>query len=115
MGLPKLSWSEDLAQRARRAAATCTGEHSKTTFGENIYGKTEAPRPEEAVEAWVREGADYDHGRNACRAGRMCGHYTQVMWRSTQRIGCATQSCGRWTYVYCAYDPPGNWRGERPY
>jgi pathogenesis-related protein 1 len=114
-GLPPLSWSSELAQKAQRAAKTCTGDHSRTSFGENIYGKTAPPEPEEAVATWVRESADYDYARNSCRAGRMCGHYTQVVWRSTKLVGCAIEPCGRWTYVYCAYDPPGNWRGEKPY
>ena len=47
------------------------------------------------------------------------GHYTQIVWKETQRIGAA-----RWTFksrdrtvvlVVCNYDPPGNFRGEKPF
>jgi pathogenesis-related protein 1 len=78
---------------------------------------------DDAVASWVAESKDYDHSHNRCAKGKVCGHYTQVVWRHTRRVGCAVASCtggspfraNDWTLVVCNYDPPGNVVGERPY
>ncbi|KAE9446141.1 hypothetical protein C3L33_21961, partial [Rhododendron williamsianum] len=51
-----------------------------------------------------------------CAAGKVCGHYTQVVWRNSVRLGCARVRCndGLW-FITCNYDPPGNYVGQRPY
>ncbi|MDB5672173.1 MAG: Fis family transcriptional regulator, partial [Alphaproteobacteria bacterium] len=35
-------------------------------------------------------------------------HYTQMIWRDTDRIGCALYSTRQWDYLVCRYAPPGN-------
>jgi hypothetical protein len=44
------------------------------------------------------------------------GSFTQMVWKSTKRVGCAAQACGqgKWAYqsVVCRYDPPGNIAGQ---
>uniref|UniRef100_J3LHT3 SCP domain-containing protein n=1 Tax=Oryza brachyantha TaxID=4533 RepID=J3LHT3_ORYBR len=69
-----------------------------------------------AVGAWLAEQPRYNYWSNSC-AGGMCGHYTQIMWRATRRVGCAMVTCynGRGTFITCNYDPPGNYVGVRPY
>ena len=54
------------------------------------------------------------------------GHYTQMVWRTTKEVGCATASgsgsvsqaqgggSGEVVYLVCRYSPPGNMQGERP-
>jgi hypothetical protein len=61
---------------------------------------------------------------NACAAGEPCGHYTQLVWRGTTRVGCGKATCTvnspfgagfpTWEYYVCDYEPPGN-SGARPY
>lgn len=73
--------------------------------------------PGQAVAAWVTERKWYQYGLNSCAAGwEMCGHYTQVVWRSTRRLGCAMVNCtgGRGDDVLCNHDPPVSFIGERP-
>ena len=42
------------------------------------------------------------------------GHFTQVVWRATLRVGCGVKrGCGWDTYV-CQYSPPGEQRAGRP-
>lgn len=47
------------------------------------------------------------------------GHFTQIVWKGTQNVGCATQFCPNglvnagftnW-FTVCNYGPPGNIRG----
>jgi hypothetical protein len=92
-------------------------------YGENLYaaaGKSAAPQ--EVVDSWVSEVADYDYAANSCSG--VCGHYTQVVWRSSVRLGCGVAKCSKnspfsgfndWQLWVCNYDPPGNFIGSRPY
>ncbi|KAM2731092.1 hypothetical protein EV2_034798 [Malus domestica] len=69
-----------------------------------------------AVDLWVAEKADYSYESNSCAAGKVCGHYTQVVWRNSARVGCAKVRCSSGgTFIGCNYDPPGNYVGEKPY
>jgi hypothetical protein len=119
--LEDVGWDETLAAYAAEWAAGCVFEHSVGAYGENLALFSWEGEPVEAVEGWFSEIEYYDYGTNRCDPGEMCGHYTQVVWRDTENIGCAVQACanvqgfGRgWLYV-CEYDPPGNWVGEKPY
>ena len=39
------------------------------------------------------------------------GHFTQVVWKNTKRVGCALSRKGDHVVVVCRYDPPGNFLG----
>jgi len=65
----------------------------------------------------VSEGQYYDYASNTCAQGHICGHYTQVVWGATQKLGCARYACNGLTYpstIVCDYGPGGN-DGGRPY
>ncbi|WP_051341192.1 pathogenesis-related family 1 protein [Azospirillum halopraeferens] len=122
VGVPPLEWSQDLADRAQGWADTlgrrgCAMEHSSGSgYGENLAwasGATMSPR--EVVERWAAERRHYDYAANACAPGEVCGHYTQVVWDSTRRVGCGKATCGREEVWVCNYDPPGNIIGRKPY
>ncbi|WP_343074945.1 CAP domain-containing protein [sulfur-oxidizing endosymbiont of Gigantopelta aegis] len=39
----------------------------------------------------------------------MCGHYTQVIWHTTQQLGCAAIACKDKSQIWlCEYAPAGN-------
>ena len=120
--LPALQWDEDLAQIAEDWANQCVWEHSMGETGENLAWFSYTVEPAAVVEAWFSEISDYDYATNTCAAGKMCGHYTQVVWRDTTRVGCAMVTCADVEGIgmagdlwVCEYDPPGNWVGEKPY
>jgi pathogenesis-related protein 1 len=134
VGVPPLNWNPRLAEVAQRWADACvdrqpprgmidhsTGESPDFPgpLGENLHATTgPVVDPVEAVEGWAAEAKDFDPQRNTCRAGAMCGHYTQVVWRTTREVGCATSHCPRLAYrssLVCNYFPAGNWEGQRPY
>lgn len=134
VGVGPLAWDAALARTAATWAAKCRDNGSgfiphnpdrsagsPVYVGENIYASTAPPGAvtgPQVVAAWASEKADYDHASNTCAAGQVCGHYTQVVWRSTTRVGCAKQDCPALTYrtnVVCNYAPGGNVSGERPY
>lgn len=122
VGVGKLSWDGTLPAYARRygekRSHDCTPKHSRGPYGENIYRGSAGRRrtAADAVARWVRESAYYDCGSNTCVPGRRCGHYTQVTWARTTRLGCAAVTCDSGaTFVVCSYDPPGNTNGRGPY
>jgi pathogenesis-related protein 1 len=132
--LPPLRWSDPLASDAARWADElalnrgCKMQHAGVEGqGENLFwasallwsdGRREvqAVTPQKVVDAWASERRDYDYARNSCRAGKACGHYTQIVWKGTTEVGCAMSVCPEQGQIWvCRYQPPGNWVGERPY
>ena len=131
--LPPVSWDAVLADSAYAYALGCQGSGGLLSHnanrtadyaalggsgyvGENIYGSSgRAVTPAAAVTAWMSEASSYDY--NSGDIGD-AGHYTQIVWRTTARIGCAIVDCPALTYhntVICDYAPGGNIVGEQPY
>ncbi|EXB94562.1 hypothetical protein L484_022874 [Morus notabilis] len=117
-----LVWDPRLEKYARwyadKRRYDCALVHSNGPYGENIFwGSGEGWTPAQAAEAWVAEQRWYRYWSNSCAGGEVCGHYTQIVWRETRKIGCARVTCfgGKGVFMTCNYDPPGNYVGERPY
>ncbi|MGA8599173.1 MAG: CAP domain-containing protein [Bryobacteraceae bacterium] len=119
VGVPPLRWSRDLAGYAQDWANRLAREdrlyhHPHPVYGENLFlidgGRV---RPANVVASWAAERGNYDYRTNSCR-GR-CGHYTQIVWRDTQQVGCARAESGNTQVWVCEYSPPGNIVGDRPY
>jgi hypothetical protein len=127
--LPPLGWSAAAAAVAQAWAQGCNYAHNpgRGQRGENIAAATGLGSATAAtvVGWWAGEWPDYDHASNGCAAGKVCGHYTQLVWRTTTAVGCAHVTCtggtppagwsGTWDFWVCDYEPPGNWVGQRPY
>lgn len=120
--LPSLVWSDAVAATAQAWASRCKFDHNPDTpYGENIFASTGQTPAEAVVSDWVSEKKSYSYATNSCSG--TCGHYTQVVWAKSLRLGCAAQSCttgspfggGAWQLWVCNYDPPGNFPGQRPY
>jgi hypothetical protein len=142
--LPPLSWSPDIAKVAQayaeKLAATCSttlvhsSEQERMGWGENLammsgFGSTPAGSAQQAVDLWESELKCYTFGAfqagvnatctNACQMYGGCGHYTQLVWRKTMRLGCGVAECtsgsSKRSFWVCNYDPPGNYLGQLPY
>ncbi|KAK6127032.1 hypothetical protein DH2020_039230 [Rehmannia glutinosa] len=124
MELP-LIWDSQLANYAnwwaRQRQQDCQLAHSfpegDFKLGENIYwGSGSDWTAMDAVSAWADEEKYYSYNSNSCEEGQMCGHYTQIVWKTTRKIGCARVVCDSGdVFMTCNYYPPGNYVGERPY
>ncbi|XP_059833664.1 glioma pathogenesis-related protein 1-like isoform X1 [Hypanus sabinus] len=124
-----MSWDRTLAEAALAWSKKCIFAHNKDlkthwklhpvfkTIGENIYVQTgsslDVPA---AIESWHNEIHYYDYNSNRC--GKVCGHYTQLVWASSYKVGCAVHTCPGGiaqfsrepsTIFVCDYGPPGNY------
>lgn len=126
IGVPAVSWSADLASKAQawanhlKETRGCNQMHSGSAgVGENLYwaspkrwssGKTEEQSisPADVVDSWAQERKDYTYRTNSCATGKVCGHYTQVVWRITTEVGCGKAVCSDKSQVWvCNYKPAG--------
>uniref|UniRef100_A0A8V0XJJ5 Peptidase inhibitor 15 n=1 Tax=Gallus gallus TaxID=9031 RepID=A0A8V0XJJ5_CHICK len=151
-------WDETLAKSAEAWAATCIWDHGPSYLlrflGQNLSVRTGRYRSIlQLVKPWYDEVKDYAfpypqdcNPRCPMRCyGPMCTHYTQMVWATSNRIGCAIHTCQnmnvwgsvwrRAVYLVCNYAPNlsslllqsamythgeldffrGNWIGEAPY
>ncbi len=106
---PPLRWDCTLGAAAALWAAKGTFGHSGTSFGENIFvSANSADKVTEAVDKWEDEEHHWNNKTATCESGKVCTHYTQLVWRSTTKIGCTVnrQVSGKWKLMLvCNYDP----------
>nr|XP_060635517.1 glioma pathogenesis-related protein 1-like [Anolis sagrei ordinatus] len=122
-----------LARIAKAYAQKCIWGHNPNRkvhpnpkfrpFGENLWLGGASKKPFNiagAIGAFHSEIKYYDF--NTLKCTRVCGHYTQVVWANSYKVGCAIAFCrqvlGRGKnlgILVCDYAPVGNYRGARPY
>uniref|UniRef100_A0A8D0GNV6 SCP domain-containing protein n=1 Tax=Sphenodon punctatus TaxID=8508 RepID=A0A8D0GNV6_SPHPU len=128
-----MSWDPDLAKTAKGWAKKCHFRHNPdlkipgkahpkfTSAGENIWtGSMPIFSVSKAITNWYEEVKDYNYVSNSCTG--ICGHYTQVVWATSYKVGCAVHFCPRVTdfsgpnaaHFICNYGPAGNYQ-TRPY
>ncbi|KAF3675629.1 putative basic form of pathogenesis-related protein 1-like [Capsicum annuum] len=120
VGVSPMTWDNRLAAYAQNYANQRIGDcgmiHSHGPYGENLAAAFPQLNAAGAVKMWFDEKKWYDYNSNSCAPGKVCGHYTQVVWRNSVRLGCARVRCNNgWVFITCNYDPPGNYIGQRPY
>ncbi|VAW02427.1 hypothetical protein MNBD_ALPHA04-1005 [hydrothermal vent metagenome] len=129
LGLKTMSWDQGLAGEAKIWAEHLVKygkfEHSarkagQKPQGENIWGGTAAAFPVETmVGFWLAEKEYFKPGRFpvVSKTGRAAdvGHYTQIIWRATTKVGCGLGRGDREDILVCRYQVAGNVIGEQPY
>ncbi|XP_068938273.1 glioma pathogenesis-related protein 1-like [Petaurus breviceps papuanus] len=129
-----MSWDADLAKIAKTWAERCEFKHNSdlhkprklhptfSSLGENLWGGSiQAFSEKSAIKSWNGEVKNYDFRTRNCT--RMCGHYTQIVWASSYKVGCAAQFCPELKRTnikpgilfVCDYGPAGNYNHMRPY
>jgi hypothetical protein len=126
VGALPLAWDPALgaaaAAYAQQMAFTGVFEHSnrqaRRGIGENLWmGTRGAFSIETMVGGWTSERRMFAPGifPAVSRTGNWAdvGHYTQIVWPTTQRVGCALASTPRIDYLVCRYSPAGNMDGRQ--
>lgn len=124
-GVGPLAWDPALgaaaAVYAQQMALTSRFAHSdrrgRPGIGENLWmGPRGVYGPEGMIGGWSSEKRWFRAGLfpNVSRTGNWAdvGHYTQMIWPATTRVGCALASTGRTDYLVCRYATKGNVDGR---
>lgn len=125
--LMKFTWDEELAAIAQRWADQCLFQHdtcrhvSRWKVGQNIYWNWRFPIINNvnwtaAIASWYDEVEKFDAAKvKSYEFDPETGHYTQMLWHSTHKIGCGRRNYGPNKIYVCNYGPAGNWIGEPMY
>ena len=109
------------AMYAAQLAATRSFQHSnrraRPGIGENLWMGTRGYFSYESmVGTWASEGRYFRPGifPAVSRSGSWedVGHFTQMVWPTTTRVGCAVASNASTDYLVCRYSPAGNVDGR---
>ncbi|XP_014222130.1 venom allergen 3-like [Trichogramma pretiosum] len=134
--MQNLQWDNELATIAQRWANQCDFNHDKCrnverySVGQNIAyvgttGDVNTLKVESMVNNWYNEVKDYS--KNSVSKftslkgpnGKDVGHYTQLVWAKTNRVGCGAMryNDGRFNkfFLVCNYGPTGNYQGQPVY
>lgn len=107
--LQPITWDCRLANMAQEWASKSIYEHSDTDMGENIFVSIDTSAAIGlAMERWMAERANWNNMSGICAAGKICTHYTQIVWKPTRKFGCGINrnATGKWkAMLVCNYDP----------
>ncbi|XP_041953941.1 R3H domain containing-like [Alosa sapidissima] len=121
-------WDERLARSAESWASRCIWDHGPSHVmkhtGQNLSINSGRYRSViDLVRSWHDERHAFSYPTGC--SGAVCSHYTQMVWASTNRMGCAIHKCynmyvfgSTWKqadFLVCNYSIKGNWVGEAPY
>lgn len=86
--------------------------------GENLWMSTQAGfSPEQMVSFWGAERGAFRPGIfpdvSATGNWMHVSHYTQIIWPTTEAVGCAIHRSRGREYLVCRYSPRGNIDGRR--
>jgi uncharacterized protein YkwD len=124
VGSPPLQWDPELAQAATSYAAQLASGvpyvHSSRAGREKVRENPSMGRPGETasqmIQVWLNEKRNFIAGifPNVSRTGNWydVGHYSQMIWSITTRVGCGTGKGAKFEYLVCRYSPPGNADGK---
>lgn len=123
--VPNLTWSNNMASIAAQIAASCVYAHDTSTGGGGYGQNIGAGAPPSGIPAMITNEM-YNNEINWYPAYGVepdmsnfekWGHYSQIVWKSTTSVGCATQYCPNGLantgggvspyFTVCNYSPPG--------
>lgn len=124
VGAPPLQWDAELAAHAAIYGPTLASlrrlvhspregrPHERENLAMAWHGTM---TPEQLVNMWTSEKQMLRPGLfpAVSRTGQWedVAHYTQMVWPTTTRVGCAI-FVADWDYLICRYSPPGNIDGK---
>ncbi|CAD5230361.1 unnamed protein product [Bursaphelenchus okinawaensis] len=124
----ELVWDTDLETKADQWAQACNFNHPSTIkYGQNLNAVDPPISADEALQGavsdWWNEKDEYP-ANVTFTFGINTGHFTQVAWAATSKIGCAIQNCtngqelfgvDNWTFTVCDYMSAGNYLSQDIY
>ncbi|TMS10383.1 Cysteine-rich secretory protein 2 [Larimichthys crocea] len=106
-----LNYSEEVAVSAQAWVDKCILSHGAPStrmldgyeLGENLFYSNSPKSWTDVINAWNSEGSYFIYP-NGSTNGKAVGHYTQLVWNSSYRVGCGVTLCPNDVYFYgCHY------------
>ncbi|KAL3842073.1 hypothetical protein ACJMK2_020138 [Sinanodonta woodiana] len=120
----KMSWDDEVAFVAQRWAENCQIAHD-LNYNRYVYGRFSVGQNlawgnfkmtwSQAIKLWADEKAYYTYGSNVGAGDKEIGHYTQMVWAQSVKIGCGYANCAGTHYYVCNYAPGGSLDNLNPY
>ncbi|BAE56831.1 unnamed protein product [Aspergillus oryzae RIB40] len=126
-----LEWDASLEASAQTLAARCVYQHDTTIngggYGQNIgYGVSSEKIGEMITNLMYNNEmgyfeALYGEANPSMDNFDAWGHFSQIVWKGTTHVGCATVTCNSLgnvdssvavPFTVCNYSPAGNYAGE---
>ncbi|KAI5244000.1 PR-1-like protein [Aureobasidium subglaciale] len=111
-----LIWDNALASTAAKIASTCVYAHNTTTdgggYGQNIAAGVTADNITAIItELFYNNEVSHFNGLYGQAQPDMSnfgswGHFSQIVWKGTSKVGCATQYCPKGLANVGPYTPP---------
>ncbi|KAK6047189.1 SCP-like protein [Cooperia oncophora] len=121
----KMVYDCSVEASALQHASKCVYQHSTNAerpgLGENIYMTSalnfdKVKAAAQSSQLWWDELKQYGVGQSNNltlalwnRPNTQIGHYTQMAWETSYRLGCAVVHCSTFTFGVCQYGPAGNY------
>jgi hypothetical protein len=125
-GAAPLQWDDGLAAAAAaygpylsaQGKLTHSAHETRPGQGENLWmGTRGAFGLDEMTGGWLGERILFRPGifPNVSSTGHWSdvAHYTQMIWRGSNRVGCALKTDTKWDFLICRYYPAGNVVGQK--
>lgn len=99
-----MAWDDNLARVAQAYAEKCVWEHNPKrneeagySIGENLFSTTKSSPSDllllSGLDGWYNEVIAFNWTDGSCdlvKSPDGCGHYTQMVWANTSRVGCVS-------------------------
>lgn len=118
----RMSWDDEVAMIAQKWADNCDTNHEKNNLQRVVPGRfsvgqniaTGAQNWSHAINMWHEEVKDFEYGNKESMSSLFLkiGHYTQMVWAETNKIGCGFSVCNEQNFHVCNYAPSGNLQGS---
>lgn len=130
---PDLTWSDSLASTAQKIGESCNYAHDTEMdgggYGQNIAAGVKADNVSAVITELFYNGEvglfEGQYGKDSpdMSAFHEWGHFSQIVWKATTEVGCATVDCSSQGlsntggnvpayFTVCNYKSAGNYAGE---
>uniref|UniRef100_A0A3P8UW95 Cysteine-rich venom protein-like n=1 Tax=Cynoglossus semilaevis TaxID=244447 RepID=A0A3P8UW95_CYNSE len=118
----KMSYSKEVGHSAQSWVNRCLLKHGPVMsrmingyqMGENLFYSSYYLSWTDVIKAWHSEVEHYKFPIGSIN-GQPTGHYTQMVWKGSYKIGCGVKLCGEVFLYGCQYYRAGNFRFWNPY
>ncbi|KAK7538269.1 CAP domain-containing protein [Phyllosticta citribraziliensis] len=112
-------WDYSLEAEAKKAADTCVYAHTKsdgqnmaeyTVYGTQLTADNMTTAAGTFSNMYYSEGQYFNgfYGLATPTTSQDTGHFTQMIWKDSYAVGCATTQCNSMLLSFCNYYPGGN-------